>query len=198
MKAGANISDKQGKIIFLNGTSSAGKTSLAKALQSMINDEYCYLSRDEFMNEINQSYLRLFPFLKDDPVATIEIGLRIVNKSKYTLFATTIKAFAEMGRNVIVDHVLDQALLDECVLLLGGYHVTFIGVHCPLHELERRELERGNRKIGLAKSQYNIVHSNVDYDLNVNTYEMDINSSAQQIIKYVESEEPAAFKKLMK
>ena len=32
--------------IFLNGTSSAGKTSIAKALQATMNDPYLYFSAD--------------------------------------------------------------------------------------------------------------------------------------------------------
>jgi chloramphenicol 3-O phosphotransferase len=192
-----SVMPNEGKIIFLNGTSSSGKTSLSKELLSMLEEEYCYLSLDEFMNQMNQAYLRLFDFIEKESAETVGIGQKIINKPKIILFHTTIKALCAMGKNVIVDHVLfNKGLLDECLEILEGYTVFFAGVHCPLHELERRELERGNRRRGLAKSQYNNVHNNIFYDINVNTYEMTLNQCAEQIKAFMNGGKPTAFKKL--
>lgn len=190
---------KKGSIILLNGTSSAGKTSLSKELQNIFEEEYCCLSLDEFSVQINQAYLRLFPFFENEQPETLKIGQDIINKPKLTLLHTSIKALSAIGKNVIVDHVLfTRGLLEECVRILEGYPVVFVGVHCPLHELERREAARGNRKIGLAKSQLDIVHHNVVYDVNVNTYEMDLHQCAKQIVSFVKSSEPTAFNQLLK
>jgi len=38
----------KGKIIFLNGTSSSGKTSLARALQRELEEPFLYYSSDTF------------------------------------------------------------------------------------------------------------------------------------------------------
>ena len=38
---------KQGNIIFLNGTSSSGKTTQAKTLQQVLEEPYVYMSCDE-------------------------------------------------------------------------------------------------------------------------------------------------------
>jgi len=40
----------QGTIIFLNGTSSSGKTSIARALQKSLDEPYLYLSVDSFLD----------------------------------------------------------------------------------------------------------------------------------------------------
>ena len=45
----------------------------------------------------------------------------------------------------------------------------FVGVHCPLPELERRETERGDRPRGLAAMQYHHVHSHERHDIDVDT-----------------------------
>lgn len=178
----------KGRIIVLNGTSSAGKTSLAKALMAQAGDAYCYLSLDEFRQQIQQAYLRMFPFLENMSAETINIGLGIVAAPQITLLHTTIKALSAMGHQVIVDHVLfSKALQEECKRILEGCPVIWVGVYCPLHELERREKERGDRKIGLAKSQYEIVHESVEYDCQVSTYEMDPQQCAEHVMAYIKT-----------
>ncbi len=71
--------------------------------------------------------------------------------------------------NLIVDHVLqDPEWLNECVDLLSDQDVLFVGVHCPLDELERRESER-EREAGTARKQYGVVHMHGVYDVEVDT-----------------------------
>jgi len=75
--------------------------------------------------------------------------------------------------------------------------VTFVKVNCPLHELERRELERGDRTIGQAKSQLTNMDFNTIYDLEVNTYENSTEECAKIIINKMKCEnEQNAFKKI--
>ncbi len=94
----------------------------------------------------------------------------------------TIAALALVGQNVIVDHVInDKKHLVECLELLSTYPVTFVKVHCPIEELERREQERGDRPVGLAKSQMESVHANREYDLTVDTSKFNSQECALQI-----------------
>ena len=44
-----------------------------------------------------------------------------------------------------------------------------VGVHCPLSELERRERNRGDRGPGEARADFHIVHSFIEYDLEVDS-----------------------------
>ena len=41
---------KQGNIIFLNGTSSSGKTTIAKALQEIMEGYYIHTGIDHFLD----------------------------------------------------------------------------------------------------------------------------------------------------
>src|SRR5579871_131148 len=83
-------------------------------------------------------------------------------------FLSCIAALASTGNRVIVDTVLDsKERTEECASLLQAYHTLYVGVHCPLEELERREEARGDREIGLAKHQLSMVHLHARYDIEV-------------------------------
>ncbi len=144
-----------GKVIVLNGTSSSGKTTLAKAFQSISSQQYLHCSLDAFRN--------LTP-----PI----IAANSTNFPKLKLaMAKSIKALAETGHNVIVDTVLlgktnGQQLKTE----LEGLECVFVKVECSSDQLNKREQARGNRRIGLAESQFIIIHERVAYDFEINTY----------------------------
>ena len=59
--------------------------------------------------------------------------------------------------------------MSDLVQLLAGFDVFFVGIHCPLPELERRERERGNRRIGEARTDYQVIHSFTEYDLEIDS-----------------------------
>jgi len=45
---------EKGHIIFLNGTSSSGKTTIAKALQESLSEPYMRISVDDFIGKYPQ------------------------------------------------------------------------------------------------------------------------------------------------
>jgi chloramphenicol 3-O-phosphotransferase len=107
----------------------------------------------------------------------------------------SIATFSQLGLNVIVDTVIldipqEAGWLPECTQILQGYPALFVGVHCPLHELERREKERGDREIGQAKWQLDKVHTHGLYDLEVNTYEQTLDECADQILQALSDLDP--------
>ena len=44
-------------IIFLNGVGSVGKTSIAKALQQLLNEPYLHVGLDHFIDMLPKQYL---------------------------------------------------------------------------------------------------------------------------------------------
>jgi chloramphenicol 3-O phosphotransferase len=80
-----------------------------------------------------------------------------------------IAAMAAQGNNLVVDDVLLGQEKAEYAELLSGFEVFLVGVFAPLDVLEARELERGDRLIGLARWQYDRVHEGMTYDLEVDT-----------------------------
>jgi chloramphenicol 3-O phosphotransferase len=47
--------------------------------------------------------------------------------------------------------------------------ILLVGVRCPLEVVEERERTRQNRRNGLARSQFNVIHESKPYDLEVDT-----------------------------
>ena len=178
----------KGEVVFLNGTSSSGKTSLATKIQEVSEERFYHVQIDTFCDMLHEKDF------ENDFVST--------ENSAATIMHNFILSLCKNGENVIVDTVIEnyhENWLKECVELLHNMPVTFVKVNCPLHELERRELERGNRRIGQAKEQLSNMNFNDIYDLEVNTYENSIEECARTIknkMKFDNDEN--AFKKLYK
>ncbi|MEZ4679871.1 MAG: hypothetical protein R2932_37200 [Caldilineaceae bacterium] len=109
-----------------------------------------------------------------------------------------VAALAAAGNNVIVDTVLvSNDNLAECVFILAHFRVTFVGVFCPLAELERRERARGDRSTGMARSQLEQVHAHKLYDLEVDTSIESAQTIAAKIKAYHDSVPwPQAFRRI--
>lgn len=178
---------KKGNIIFLNGVSSAGKTTLARALQNCLQEPYFWLSCDSFYHMAPEKFWGIEP-LKN--FAKAMSGLH-----------HTIRTYSDMGFNVIVDHVLEKPyhLLAECVELLNGYPVLFVHVTCPVEELRRREKARGNREIGLSEKQLAILEPQDTYDITVDTYMDSTEECVNKILeRLAKPNSPSAFELLRK
>src|SRR5262249_16210086 len=101
-------------------------------------------------------------------------------------FHGCIAALVKAGNKVIVDTVLDtKESMEECACLFEPYHTLWVGVHCPLEELERREKTRGDRDMGLAKQQLPVVHLHARYDIEINTLENSPEQCAENIRQYL-------------
>jgi chloramphenicol 3-O phosphotransferase len=161
----------KGKIILLNGVSSAGKTTLARALVDRLPDYFC-LGIDDFDLLIERMEDR-------------EKQRLIPVETEY-FFHKTIALFSDRGINLVVDHILhDHFTRNHFVEVLHDYPVLLVGVHCPLEELERRERLRGDRTIGQACSQLAFVHQKIVYDIEVDTLQ-DPSGCANQVIELLQ------------
>ena len=164
-----------GNVIWLNGTSSAGKSTLAWKLQEYMEKDYYWLSNDAFTDmPHNKQYDR-------DWSGTYRTAI--------TMLYRTVRLFVEDGKNVIIDHVMtndDKGVCEElidCVKFMHGIHVMFLFVSCPLDELNRREKARGDRNIGNAESQFIKLMPTDIYDFVVNTYDDTTEKCAELIIE---------------
>jgi chloramphenicol 3-O phosphotransferase len=158
-----------GKVIVLNGTSSSGKTTLAREFQSQCSEVYLLCSLDAFWD--------MTPY-------GIPAGSKNFPKMKLAL-TKSVRALSETGHNVIVDIVFcGKKTYLELATVLDGLNFKIVKVECPLTELENREIARGDREIGLAKLQYESIHEGVIYDIHVNTL---VNSPAQCAQKIIDS-----------
>lgn len=177
---------KSGHVIFLNGTSSSGKTTIAKALQDKLPEPYMYVSIDDFFHLYPERFLE--PTSKEEA----EILQRLLPAVVSGLHKS-VTALAQSGNNVIVDQVLqEQGWLQECVEQWVGFDVLFVGVICPLEVAEQREKERGDRNIGTARYQLERVHSHGVYDVEVDTSILNIDECVEKIMQLIK-DKPARF-----
>nr|WP_227011848.1 chloramphenicol phosphotransferase CPT family protein [Paenibacillus lutimineralis] len=95
-----------------------------------------------------------------------QVVVQILFDPIISMYYSTIKLFSEMGLNVIVDTVIDNdKRFNDYLDVLFDHPTLFVGVICSKEELIRREQIRGDRKIGLANSQFNTVYCFNEYDL---------------------------------
>lgn len=191
---------KQGFIVLLNGTSSAGKTSISLELTNQKEILFHHLSIDDFYHNYNDFINNKFPDLKPVRKLDDEVIGQIIFDPIISMYYATIKLFSEMGLNVIVDTVIENdKWFNDYLDVLFDYPTLFVGVICSKEELARREQIRGDRKIGLAASQFDKVYSFNEYDLEVNTEELSPTECAGKILNFIKSDQDyAAFKKLSK
>ena len=100
------------------------------------------------------------------------------------------------GFNVIVDTLLPGKCIVVLFTILNDIETYLIGIHCPVEELRRRESLRKDRKLGNVERQYEKVHENKIYDIEVDTFTFDVEQCVKKIIEHINQEEPIAFSKM--
>ncbi len=131
-------------MILLSGPSSAGKSSIGRALLSLLADPWFLVPVDA----INAMRATVHRRPQDDgDVAEMLRRTRLG-------YHRAVAALASVGNDVIMDYPLSEPWrLDDLVDVLAPYDVTLVEVTCAAGELDRRERARGDRPAGLARSQ---------------------------------------------
>ncbi|HTM79338.1 MAG TPA: AAA family ATPase, partial [Devosia sp.] len=143
-------------IIFIHGASSSGKSTLARRLQATIDQPFWHISID---------HLRDAGVLPSARIASGEFKWRDMRRQFFDGFHHTLAAYAQAGNNLIVEHILDTPDWHaDLARLLAPFDVFFVGVHCSLAELSRREAARGDREVGSAERDYHSIHQGLRYD----------------------------------
>lgn len=130
---------RTGRVILLNGPSSAGKSSLARALQARLLAAHGRHSLILSMDDL----LRACPGRPGDLLrALAATGLPLV-----TVLHAAVAEAARAGAWVIVDHVLGECpdWIADLARRLHGLPFLPVQVRCDLGELERREQGRTDR-----------------------------------------------------
>ena len=167
-------------IILLNGVSSSGKSSIARALQDTWRTPLLHVGVDTFIDMIparfcgqgeEARYGLQFVDLQTQDGPTVEIRQGVYAKRLFEGMVGAIGALARAGNDIIVDEVLfGDGVLKAYVRELKAQSVYFVAIHCPLVIVEQREQKRGDRFINSAKAQFSLVHGPTrQYDLELDT-----------------------------
>jgi chloramphenicol 3-O phosphotransferase len=156
-------------VIVLNGGSSSGKSSIARELQELLPELWLTVGVDTFIHAL--------PGKGDSPRADITYspdgGVRTgaLFRSHEQGWYHGLVAMVRHGVPVILDEVLLAGAVAQASLrsTLEGLDVCWVGVRCDPSVAERREAQRVDRTMGMARLQAEAVHEGVLYDIEVDT-----------------------------
>jgi chloramphenicol 3-O phosphotransferase len=185
-------------VILLNGTSSAGKSSLTLALQARL--PFVRMGIDDFIYERApigwydaQEGLTRVPLNGAMVTAYGAEALKL-----WRAYHRSVRVCVAEGLGVVVDDaILTRELLDDWLMALVGVDVFFVGVHCAPEELTLREIARRDRGAGVALASLERIHAHAIYDLEIDSTATPSSALAAQIIAALETRSgPSAFERL--
>ncbi|MGI5958262.1 MAG: phosphotransferase-like protein [Massiliimalia sp.] len=188
-----------GKIILLNGTPRAGKSSIVSQIQETFPGIWVNLGVDCYMAMTPKHLLPGIGLRPGGERPDLEPAV----ETMYLALYAAIAAQSRMGVNVVADvghHDWYQSLeplFPRCLKLLEGLPVTVVGVECPLEEiLKRREAtgyparDENGQVLEPIQRWQDWVHKNKTYHMVVDTARLSPEECAQQIYKAVFDSEP--------
>ena len=161
------------QIFLLNGSSSSGKSTLAKALQALLeekrNERYEIISIDDFLKMTTEDVI-----YEDD---VFEISGSLCKK---------VMQVFNGNQGVIIDHVItSERIFDQLKETVSPNRLWMVNVTCPLDIIRKREQERKDRCLGSAEASYTYLFPKVGYDLTVDTHFMSISECANKILEEI-------------
>ena len=164
---------KKGHIIYLNGVTSTGKTSITRALQDREDIFFYALSNDLFEETVGERYLRA------DYWTHLAEAIRMMYH--------TAKLFSDMGKHVIIDGMILEKEefrphYQQIQEIFADNPLSIVEVYCPLEICRERNIRRGNRGEMQSHYQHQYMAENVAHSLRVNNHEHSARECADQII----------------
>ena len=191
------------EVIVLNGASSSGKTTLAVALQDVLEESWLVFGIDTLFGAIPLALLDI------DGAATIEVrprehelrsgGIAFDAAGDITVgvefrrleeaWLRGLATVAGSGVRLILDEVfLDGGASQERLrTAFSGRRLLWVGVRCDVAVATQRERDRGDRVVGMVERQSTRVHDGVYYDLVVDTTSRPSHELARQIAEHIDA-----------
>ncbi|KAB8133640.1 AAA family ATPase [Gracilibacillus oryzae] len=166
----------KGKIVFLNGLTSSGKTSIVDAIQ-LHSDEFFYVvANDLFEEMIGDHYLR-------------EDYWKYLSEAIILMYHTA-KLFSDHGKNVLIDGIIVERPelephYEKVKDIFAGYPLHIVEVFCPLDICRERNIKRGNRAEDQSEWQDKIMAKDISYNFTVNTHLNSPEECAELILNYL-------------
>jgi chloramphenicol 3-O phosphotransferase len=169
------------QVIVLNGGSSSGKSTIARALQDVLPGVWLTFGTDVLAEALpgRGGDPRSGLVLEPGGTVTVKPEFRAIEEIWYRGLAV----MAGRGARLILDEVFlaGGAGQERFRALLGGLDVLWAGVHCDPLVAAERESGRPDRVPGMAMTQAVAVHEGVVYDVEVDTTDSSALACARQI-----------------
>jgi chloramphenicol 3-O phosphotransferase len=156
-------------VIVLNGGSSSGKSGIVRCLQAILPEPWLAFGVDSFVDALPAAMQSSGDGIDFGPNGEVNVGPAF--RQLEAAWRAGITAMARAGADIIVDDVFlgGAASQQRWTDALGNLEVLWVGVRCDAEVAAGRELARGDRAVGMAASQAEIVHQGVLYDVEVDT-----------------------------
>lgn len=175
-----------GRVLVLNGPSSAGKTSLARAVQDRLDGWWLVLGIDTLIASMPWRMIGSEDGLTINADGSIDLGpgWRVAHDR----WRSAVGALVREGASVILDEVFLEAAEDQALWrrTLDSSEVTWVGVRCDVEVAAARESARGDRLPNLSRYQAAVVHEGVDYDVVVDTTALSPEEAAEIVTAHME------------
>ena len=151
---------EKGRIIFLNGVTSAGKTSIVEAIQERDDVFFYVVANDLFQEMVGEKFLRenYWKYLSEVII----------------LMYHTAKLYSDMGKNVLIDGILVERdaikpHYQQLLEILKDNPLDIVEIYCPLDICRKRNIARGDRQENQSDEQHQLMAKNIAYRLRVDT-----------------------------
>ena len=166
----------KGKIIFLNGVTSSGKTSIVDALQARRDVFFYVVANDLFQEMVGEQYLE-----EDYWKYLSEVIIMMYH---------TAKLYSDMGKNVLIDGILVERdeikpHYEKFKEIMKDSPLDIVEVYCPLDICRQRNIERGDRYESQSDEQAELMSKDIKYSLQVDTSRFSAEECAEQIVKAI-------------
>lgn len=173
------------EVIVLNGGSSSGKSGIVRCLQAVLPNPWLALGTDTLVDAMPASMEASHAGIEFAPDGGVSVGPEF--RALEAAWIEGVAAMARAGAQVIVDEVFlggadSQQRWEKA---LRDLRVLWVGVRCDSAVAAGREVARGDRTIGMAVSQADVVHRGVVYDLEVDTTRAESLECARAIAAHV-------------
>lgn len=164
--------------IVISGPSSAGKTSLAKALQeSLLPEVWLAFSVDDIIYGLPESVLHRCNH--EDNWDGVDGG------ALYNGATGCLRALLEVGNRVIFDAVVGNEKSAKSIeSALSGFDVFTIELRCDLSTLEQRASHRGDRSIKETRRSFESSRTHTEPDC---VFDSGVHSFEQMVDLVVEA-----------
>ncbi len=175
------------RTILLNGVSSAGKTTLAKAIQSVASEPILHIALDDFIAMLPDGTETQHGWFPIEPVDVFgeslpRIGTGPKGEKLLSAMRKLVGELSAHGLPVIVDDVCDAVAVADYREQVASDALIVVKVTAPIAEIERRERARGDRLAGTAREQARRLHKNIAYDLEIATHAASPDDCARLIL----------------
>jgi len=158
-------------VVVIDGASSSGRTSLVNRFCERVPDAYCKAHIDAFVTQL--------PPATWEACGSTDEGWATIGRA----FNEHLLALSRQHERVIADAFYKLPGARQHLLATFRRQALFlVQLYCELDELERRERQRGDRRPGLARSQFGAVYSFTGHDLRIDSTHRSVDACADQLV----------------